>query len=118
MGCFRLGKAVGCFRFDEQEVHMHSTKNVNETHSSQFLMETGLDLGDKEEERNGVPLIPPNPLPRKKKEGGGCLQHEAGNDSSEVKGKKIVWDERGLRDCKCATWWGGHTGPTCALRLL
>lgn len=62
----------------------------------------------------GSLLSPLTPSPEKK---GGCLQHEAGNDSSEVKGKKIVWDESRLRDCKCATWSGSHRS-TCVLCLL
>lgn len=37
---------------------MHSTKNVNETHSSQFLMETSLDLGIKRRRELGSPLYP------------------------------------------------------------
>lgn len=37
---------------------MHSTKNVNETHSSQFLMETSLDLGIKRRRKLGSPLYP------------------------------------------------------------
>lgn len=35
---------------------MHSTKNVNETHSSQFLIETSLDLGIKRRRELGSPL--------------------------------------------------------------
>lgn len=65
----------------------------------------------------GSPLSPLISPPLKKRGVGECLQHEAGSDSSEVKGKKIVWDERGLRDCKCVTWWGSHRS-TCVLRLL
>lgn len=83
MGCFRLREAADCFRFDEQEVHMHSTKNVNETHSTQFLMETSSDLGIRRWRKMGSPYTPPRG--RKKK----SLQHEGGNDSSDVKRKKV-----------------------------
>lgn len=66
-GLLSIRKAVGCFRFDEQEVHMHSTKNVNETHSSQFLMETSLDLGIRRWREMGSPPHPPCTPPQQKK---------------------------------------------------
>lgn len=94
---------MDCFRFDEQEVRMHSTKNVNETHSTRFLMETSLDLGIRRWRRNGVPLIPLSGW-------GESLKHERGMSRFELKGKRIVWDENLLRNCKSATLWG-HMGP-------
>lgn len=58
-GLLLIREAVGCFGFDEQEVHMYSTKNVNKTHSSQFLMETSLDLGIRRWREMGscIPLL-------------------------------------------------------------
>lgn len=82
---------MGCFRFDEQEVHMHSTKNVNETHSCRFLMETSLDLGIRRWREMGSPLYSSSGGKR-------SLQDSAETDCSEEKGRKIVWDESVLRD--------------------
>lgn len=63
---------------------MHSTKNVNETHSSQFLMETSLDLGIRRWREMGSPSYTPPREKRKKK----SLQDAGGSDSSEEKGKE------------------------------
>lgn len=90
-GLLSIRKAVGCFRFDEQEVHMHSTKNVNETHSSQFLMETSLDLGIRRwREMGSPPLVP---LPSKKK-------------PKKLTTSSREWLFWGKRKEKCVGWEG------------
>ena len=57
MGCFRLGSGRLLQIWWTRSAYA-SPKNVNETHSSLFLMETMLDLEDKEVEKNGVPQYP------------------------------------------------------------
>lgn len=92
-----IREAVGCFRFDEQEVHMHSTKNVNETHSSQFLMETSLDLRIRRWREMGSHI----PLFKKKKEK--RKQDAGGSDSFEKQGKGncVRWEV-------VHVWWGAR----------
>lgn len=74
---------MGCFRFDEQEVHMHSTKNVNETHSCRFLMETSSDLGIRRWREMGSP-------PQEKK----ADNKQEGMILLGKKERKIMLDER------------------------
>ena len=74
---------MGCFGFDEQEVHMHSTKNVNETHSSQFLMETSLDLGIRRWGEMRSPSLSSKKTRKREKE-----KDAGGNYSFEEKGKE------------------------------
>lgn len=102
-GLLSIRWAVDCFRFDEQEVHMHSTKNVNETHSTRFLVETGLDLGIRRRRRNGSPRYSPLWVGEK-------LKTWTGNESLGLKRKGIVWDENVLRNSQSVTLWG-HMGP-------
>lgn len=86
MSCFLLGRWWACFKFNEQEVHMHSTKNVNEKHSFQFLMETSEDFGKRRWGWGGwwVPIYPLVKIQKWK-------QDLIGNDSFLVKGwKKCV----------------------------
>lgn len=87
-GLLLIREAVGCFGFDEQEVHMYSTKNVNKTHSSQFLMETSLDLGIRRWREMGscIPL-----LENKKNQKTRCRRE------CEKKERKMLCNESTLR---------------------
>lgn len=106
MGCFRLGRRRGCFRFDEQEVHMHSTKNVNETHSSRFLMETSLDLRIRRwGEEMGSPFLIPLLWKRKKKK-----------KLTRCSGEWLSWGKRKGKLCGMRAYWEivnvRHSGVT------
>lgn len=102
-GLLSIRESVGCFRFDEQEVHMHSTKNVNETHSSEFLMETSLDLGIKRWREMGSLY---SPSQRRESDTGrsDSLQKKDGN--TVMNERKKVYLETNCLWCRVVYKWG------------